>query len=224
MNKKPNYKFYTLDQLYDARKHIDREKYPDRLQEIESEIAGTLSNPRIKAELERQKAEAKYHTFWPRFWAGCIDGIIFYPLTFLDNWIWSNADVTSPIIILSWFLFYSLIFLAYSILMHGYLGQTIGKMVFKIKVLNITETKLELEKAVLRDIFPLITSVVFVLLYVPGVLNKVAPRAQYEANSTFAIVGSAGLIWFLLEIFTMLTNKKRRAIHDFIAGSVVTRF
>ena len=29
--------------------------------------------------------------------------------------------------------------------------------------------------------------------------------------------------WTLLEVLTMLTNAKRRAIHDFIAGTVVVR-
>jgi uncharacterized RDD family membrane protein YckC len=33
----------------------------------------------------------------------------------------------------------------------------------------------------------------------------------------------AGLLWFLLEIITLFANKKRRALHDFIAGSVVIR-
>ena len=31
------------------------------------------------------------------------------------------------------------------------------------------------------------------------------------------------LIWGLLEILAMLTNRKRRAIHDFIAGTVVVK-
>jgi hypothetical protein len=31
------------------------------------------------------------------------------------------------------------------------------------------------------------------------------------------------LLWFLVEIVTMLTNGKRRALHDFIAGTVVIR-
>ena len=35
---------------------------------------------------------------------------------------------------------------------------------------------------------------------------------------------SISLLWFLLELITMLTNKKRRAIHDYIAGSVVIRY
>ena len=29
--------------------------------------------------------------------------------------------------------------------------------------------------------------------------------------------------WFLLEIVTMTFNSKRRALHDFIAGSVVVK-
>ena len=29
--------------------------------------------------------------------------------------------------------------------------------------------------------------------------------------------------WFIVEVATMLTNDKRRALHDFIAGSVVVR-
>jgi uncharacterized RDD family membrane protein YckC len=32
-----------------------------------------------------------------------------------------------------------------------------------------------------------------------------------------------GLLTFVLELITMLTNDKRRAVHDYIAGSVVVR-
>lgn len=30
-------------------------------------------------------------------------------------------------------------------------------------------------------------------------------------------------LWFVAEVLTMLTNEKRRALHDFIAGTVVVR-
>jgi hypothetical protein len=29
--------------------------------------------------------------------------------------------------------------------------------------------------------------------------------------------------WFVAEVITMLTNEKRRALHDFIAGTIVVR-
>ncbi len=36
-------------------------------------------------------------------------------------------------------------------------------------------------------------------------------------------IGSIHFIWFGVEIITMLTNEKRRALHDFIARSVVVK-
>jgi hypothetical protein len=30
-------------------------------------------------------------------------------------------------------------------------------------------------------------------------------------------------LWFVAEVLTMLTNDKRRALHDFVAGTVVVR-
>ena len=36
-------------------------------------------------------------------------------------------------------------------------------------------------------------------------------------------LGVLALTWYLLEIATMLTNRKRRALHDFIAGTVVVK-
>ncbi len=36
-------------------------------------------------------------------------------------------------------------------------------------------------------------------------------------------IGLIGPIWFLLELLTMFTNEKGRALHDFIAGSVVCK-
>jgi uncharacterized RDD family membrane protein YckC len=38
-----------------------------------------------------------------------------------------------------------------------------------------------------------------------------------------AVLRDPALAWFTLEIVTMLSNRKRRAVHDFIAGSVVMR-
>ena len=40
------------------------------------------------------------------------------------------------------------------------------------------------------------------------------------------LTGAASMVagtWFVLEIITMLLNKKRRALHDLIAGTVVVR-
>jgi len=35
------------------------------------------------------------------------------------------------------------------------------------------------------------------------------------------IVGMTSGVWLILELITMIFNKKRRALHDYLAGSVV---
>lgn len=37
------------------------------------------------------------------------------------------------------------------------------------------------------------------------------------------VLGGVALVWFLLELGTMLASEKRRALHDYIAGTVVIR-
>lgn len=37
------------------------------------------------------------------------------------------------------------------------------------------------------------------------------------------ILGIGSLLWFVAEIVTSLMNQKRRAVHDFIAGTVVVK-
>jgi uncharacterized RDD family membrane protein YckC len=46
--------------------------------------------------------------------------------------------------------------------------------------------------------------------------------AYLKSNVNLVIVG-VSMVWFVLEILTMLTNRRRRALHDLIAGTVVVR-
>lgn len=43
------------------------------------------------------------------------------------------------------------------------------------------------------------------------------------ANKGFWLLTVLPGLWFVAEVLTMLTNEKRRALHDFIAGTVVVR-
>jgi hypothetical protein len=44
-----------------------------------------------------------------------------------------------------------------------------------------------------------------------------------ELRRSFLLLGYGALFLFFTEIATMLTNRKRRSLHDFIAGSVVVK-
>lgn len=43
------------------------------------------------------------------------------------------------------------------------------------------------------------------------------------ASTAFWLLALIPLVWFVAEVLTMLTNERRRALHDFIAGTVVIR-
>jgi uncharacterized RDD family membrane protein YckC len=164
----------------------------------------------------------KYSTFWPRFWAGIVDWIIFLPWAFLVGWILKQSHST-PLRLLC-FMVDSFAFVTYSIVMHGRYGQTIGKMACKVIVLDVSESRLSMRQAILRDLFSLAFLPFSIAVALPRVLRGEDPYAVVPTvDLTMLILGSVGLILFLLEIVTMLTNHKRRSLHDFIAGSVVVR-
>mgnify|MGYP006172556075 FL=1 len=164
----------------------------------------------------------KYRTFWPRFWAGLIDGLVFLPLAWVDSAVWANIDAT-PLLVL-WFVFYSLVGVAYTIVLHGLYGQTIGKRLTGVRVLNVSEARLSMRQALLRDTVLLVLLGWALVIDLPTVFSGKNPYAEGATITTAHWISLyAMLAWFALELITMLTNDKRRAVHDFIAKSVVVR-
>ena len=57
----------------------------------------------------------------------------------------------------------------------------------------------------------------------------VNPKALFNGQASLATSNGFWLLmalpglWYLAEVSTMLTNRKRRALHDYIAGTVVVR-
>jgi uncharacterized RDD family membrane protein YckC len=162
--------------------------------------------------------EAIYRTFWPRFWAGIVDGIVFMPISYFDGWVYSKVHWNGVLVI--WFVFVSSLPYLYSVLMHGKYGQTIGKMATKVKVVDVSLDKLSMRQAFLRDSVYIALTTVAVIISIPGIID--GGNSYQNTNTVSArILAFASLAWFVIELVTMLTNSKRRALHDFIAGSVV---
>jgi uncharacterized RDD family membrane protein YckC len=168
----------------------------------------------------------RYRTGWRRFWATFIDGFVLQPLMWLNDWIWSAFH--TPLLLVPWFVLYSISFVAYSVLLHWRWGQTLGKRVTRVRVHSLSGGPLSLRQAAMRDILPLI-SLVVVLLDLPDVAHGKNPYQEAAAAglaglSTFQLVMVWSMpAWWILEVVTMLSNSKRRALHDFIAGTVVMR-
>ena len=153
----------------------------------------------------------RYRTTVPRFWAGVVDQAVLFPSTFLLD---LAAAWLSPYLLA---LMHILINTAYSILMHARYGQTIGKCVCKIKIIDhLTGTRINLNQSALRD-----SGLLSGLLYAVAAL-----KGEDIRPDELTLTGAASMVagtWFVLEIITMLLNKKRRALHDLIAGTVVVR-
>jgi uncharacterized RDD family membrane protein YckC len=162
----------------------------------------------------------KYQTGLKRLGAAIVDGIVFTPLLLVDQWLLGNTDNNS--LVISWTIFTTFLSLFYSIFAHYKYGQTIGKWVAGIKVLDISETRtLTLRQSILRDSFYLVIEIIGLLYFTFLVLQT--GKTEYILNDYRSFADQPILWWALIELISMLTNTKRRAVHDFLARSVVVR-
>lgn len=224
----PNYEECSLRELLDVERNIDKEEYPERYEEVLRQIqirrergeSGSSFRFASNAEIEDYPTNFKYQTFWRRFWALNIDGLIFAPITFAYIWIWYVDVKGFPLFL--WILTSSAAQIVYFILMHAAFGQTIGKMITRVIVLDVSESKLSYKQAVLRDIVPVL---VWPLNIHWAYMMAYSRLSEEELVTLFShqIVSYSLMVWTMLELITMLLNKKRRALHDFIAGSVVIK-
>lgn len=161
----------------------------------------------------------RYNTFSGRFWAGIIDGLILLPFGVLDFFI---LDPEQPLgLVLPWMLFSYSSYFIYNIYFHWKTGQTIGKRLMKVKVMDFSEQgTLSFKQAVLRDGVYLVLQIIgIVLIFINIVRIGAYTVAGIEPYNSYLSYFS--LAWFLIEIITLLTNEKGRALHDKIAGTVV---
>lgn len=165
---------------------------------------------------KKVSVESKYETFWPRFFALCIDFFVLSPIPLLFLLFQSNIKILKELIEFLDVYIDSL----YFILMHAVFSQTIGKMICKVKVVdNKTENPISYKQAIVRDIFPIVVGLVFVLTF--NLFRGYFPNISENYYIGIALV--VCVLWYPAEIFTMLMNSKRRSIHDYIAGTVVIR-
>jgi len=165
--------------------------------------------------------ETKYRTFWRRYWAAVIDSCLLAPFAVVLIAIGSQETSQTVQIILH--LIGSFFGVAYSVFLHGRFGQTLGKMVTRIKVVDLAEQPIGLRPALWRDGPTIFFSMSTAFLGTVAAIDGVNPMSFDGIAATPPILVFANLFWILAEFVTMLTNKRRRAIHDWIAGTLVVR-
>lgn len=162
-------------------------------------------------------------TVWRRF--GCIflDGVLlgvfgllldaFLGISFLSNpGPKPNTDLTAMA---------SLLGLAAAIfyfgLLHGWKGQSFGKMAGNLRVINMDGTPISKAKAFARAVAYTFGNTLFVLATVLGLLTHSA-----------AIIGFgsfAAAVWWLTDVILALVDTRmQRSLHDRICGTRVIQF
>jgi uncharacterized RDD family membrane protein YckC len=157
----------------------------------------------------------KYNTFWKRFFAGIIDGLVFFPFIIVEI-IFPGINNTW-----SYNLLYLVCWTLYLVIGHGKYGQTVGKRIMKIKVFDLDEKNIiGYKRAFFRESVWFFVSIAGIIwMYSKtGDMNPATGEIIVDYYDISMIVSIA---WLIVELITMLSNSKRRAVHDFIAGSVV---
>jgi uncharacterized RDD family membrane protein YckC len=162
----------------------------------------------------------KYNTFIDRFWASGYDGLFFYILYFFNRYL---IPYESKYVLALWIIFLFSFGFLYSVTLHGLYGQTFGKYLRGIIILDKSESKkISFKQAILRDSFYIIVSLWSTVLAIMSIFEihgfSIIDLYTFTKYDLLLMIS-----WFVIELLTMLFTKKRRAFHDIIAGTVVIK-
>ncbi|MDO6497010.1 RDD family protein [Photobacterium sanguinicancri] len=172
----------------------------------------------------------RYAGYWKRFGAGCIDGIVLIPIFILFDSIESSSKEIALFMVFP----SAGMFLLYNIYFHGRWGATLGKMAMKIKVVKwFDESDISYKESVLRFSVDLVFALIVAISNFM-VINALSADEYMAINlldkgeffytnspSWMFYVNILSFLWMVSELFILLCNEKKRALHDFIAGTVV---
>lgn len=164
----------------------------------------------------------KYDTFGSRFLASFLDGLIMIPVGCLSTIV--PIMSTSGKITIVGSLIFSLIPTVYTISMHYFKGQTIGKSAVNLKVLDISERPITFAQAVIRSLPQMLPIFISASLLISSMFS---PANNSASDNIFSNIITAfyGLyvVFIIGEIISALFSSKHRALHDYLAGTVVTK-
>jgi uncharacterized RDD family membrane protein YckC len=171
----------------------------------------------------------RYAGFWPRLGSLLLDVLVMLPIGALT--IWGNSMFR--LFDVYYFLPGTLFGLFYGVYLVRRFGGTPGKLIMGIRIRKLDGEPVGYREAFLRY-FP---DFVFVVLMNAALLLPVFQMTDAEYHSLSFMERSKRMIelappwykplqwaqtaWFWGELIVLLTNRKRRALHDFIAGTVV---
>jgi uncharacterized RDD family membrane protein YckC len=175
--------------------------------------------------------ELHYSGFWQRVGAVLVDFIIVSPLAALDYFFGGEVRLLQlytlvPSQLLSFFM---MVYMAYRF------GGSPGKLALGMRIVMLDGSPLTMKAALLRyapmwsmGLLMTIGTIIAVMSMPDSShlsLSYVARMAAVNAYMPGWVspITAVLQLWIFASLITVLANRKRRAIHDFIAGTVVVR-
>lgn len=158
-----------------------------------------------------------------------VDFLVIFPLVAL--WLW--AATTSRTFALLALPAIGVLGAFYQIFFIGRWGQTVGKMVAKVKVVMIDGSRATWKAAILRDLVGILCQLVTISTAMQSLIHITDSEylaLSLENKMKFFNEGAGSwhewsevgqYLWTFSELVVLLLNKRRRALHDFIAGTAV---
>jgi uncharacterized RDD family membrane protein YckC len=170
------------------------------------------------------KEEIEYAGFWLRLGAAFVDTLVMAPIIALS--LYNQFDTKSIILLYA----LTVLSILYKPLMEWRFGATVGKMAFKLKVLNEDLKPISIDQGFGRYI-PWGISAVLQLM----AANFIFSDPGFNAADTFMEIGVIAQrspltnisniynILFVIIVGSLIIDKKSRGFHDKIAKTVVIK-
>jgi uncharacterized RDD family membrane protein YckC len=198
------------------------------------------SDTEVPAETETAVSAPQPAAVWARILAAILDWLIWLPPSAALIYLALRRTDLAPACIAAWLTGKAV----YEILMHGYFGATLGKMLLRIRVERVDGAPMDLNAALRRGFVSAALSLSMAILawrMLQGL--ALAPLPPFDSSTTQEalrepiekllgiLVAHSGYrtldqltdIWWVSEWITCLSNARRRALHDFIGGTVVVK-
>ena len=173
----------------------------------------------------------RYAGFWIRAGSQILDALITIPFILVHAFMLNAYRLGA----LYTFVPFEGLHLFYSVYLVYRFGGTPGKLLMAIRITSLDGSPVTLRQAFIREAPALAMSTLATLgqclalfqvtdaeFYARSWLDRQRYIAQFDPGWLFWVIVVMQL-WTWSELIVMLTNRARRALHDFIAGTVVIK-
>jgi uncharacterized RDD family membrane protein YckC len=199
---------------------------------VENNGIAELASPAAPSRSDRREAELIYVGFWRRLAAYALDFAILLPYALLARQlIYTSRSAYLVNLILG-----TIIALVFEVYLVKRFGGSPGKLIMRIRIAKLDGSNVGYREAVIRySVLFFINTLLSVALlmslfgmsdleYAAFTSAQAHVRAlEAGAPAWYQPLQIPGAVWVYSEFLVLLTNKKRRALHDFMAGTVVIR-